>query len=303
MIIDSEKEDIYFGDMMMKNSVKKNQSEDMKTEIPSENINARTMEVIYPERQQICIELQKLADEEYRRFHSRLCPGTEGILGVRTPKLRKYAGEIVNRYGQQVINKDWYTLQYVRSCKLSAKESVNCPVPDFYYEEKLLTGILLGMWKAPDPQDMEQMLEYFLPLIDNWAVCDLTCGGLKYIKKHREYFYPVLQKYLKSTQTWTVRFGIVLLMNYYTDDKYFHDLLLLYEQIHHEDYYVKMAVAWAYSILLVKFFEPTFLFLENCSLDFMTFQKTVQKACESRRISDEQKKRLRRLKDSRKGLK
>ena len=90
-----------------------------------------------------------------------------------------------------------------------------------------------------------------------------------------------------------------MLMNYYIEESRLEELYQLYEQIHHEDYYVKMAVAWAYSILLVKFFEPTFAYLSQCSLDTFTFQKTIQKACESRRINENQRIRLRELKKER----
>lgn len=235
-----------------------------------------------PGRELICSRLHELADEEYRRFHTRLCPGTEGILGVRTPVLRKFARELIKEYGQQVI----LHLYTFRPDLL----------PELYYEEKMLTGMLLGLWKAPEPQAMEQMLEKFLPLMDNWAVCDVTCGGLKYIGKQKDYFYPVIQEYLKSSDAYTVRFGIVLLMDYYVQESYLPELFRLYEQIHHEDYYVKMAVAWAYSVLLAKFYEPSLAFLKNCSLDAFTFQKTIQKACESRRIGEGQKQELRELK-------
>ncbi|MDD7389630.1 MAG: DNA alkylation repair protein [Lachnospiraceae bacterium] len=247
--------------------------------------------ILFPDREHVCSRLYELADEEYRVFHSRLCPGTEGILGVRTPVLRKYAGELIGAYGPQAAC-NMYTLQF------SADGREN-QAAEYYYEEKLLTGLLLGLWKVPDPQALEQKLEQFLPLIDNWAVCDMTCSGLKYIGKHQEYFYPLLKSWLQNGETYTVRFGVVLLMDYYAEERYLSELLSLYEQIHHGDYYVKMAVAWAYSVLLVKFYEPVFAFLKTCSLDPATFGKTIQKACESRRISAEQKKELRLLKKSR----
>lgn len=257
---------------------------------------------VFPDRETVCRRLYEMADDKYRQFHSRLCPGTEGILGIRTPELRKYAREIINEYGQQVVD-HLYTLM---SC---TAEDRSCPddtasqglYREFYYEEKMLTGMILGLWKAPDPQALEEKLEQFLPLIDNWAVCDVACGGLKYIGKHKEYFYPVLKKYLKSSETYTVRFGVVLLMDYYIEESWLPELFVLYEQIHHEDYYVKMAVAWAYSVLLVKYYEPTLAFLKNCRLDQQTFQKTIQKACESRRISEEQRSELRELKKNRMG--
>lgn len=234
-------------------------------------------------RSEVCERLYQLADKSYQEFHSRLCPGTEGILGIRIPILRNYAKEIVKQYGQQVISEDIYFLR-----------------PDvekqLYYEEKVLMGMLMGLWKVPSPKALEQMMKRFLPLIDNWAVCDITCGGLKYMGKHKEYFYPVLKEYISSSETYTIRFGVVLLMNYYIDEIHLEELCQLYEQIYHEDYYVKMAVAWAYSVLLVKYFEPVSAFLKECHLDPFTFRKTIQKACESRRISTEQKEMLRNLK-------
>lgn len=249
----------------------------------------------FPGRECICSRLHELADEEYRVFHSRLCPGTEGILGVRTPVLRQYARELLLEYGQQAAF-SMYTLQP------APEGQVRLDTGDYYYEEKLLTGLLLGLWKAPAPRELEQKLVRFLPFIDNWAVCDMTCSGLKYIGKHREYFYPLLKSWLKSEETYTVRFGIVLLMDYYAEEMYLQELLSLYEQIYHEDYYVKMAAAWAYSVLLVKFYQPVFDFLKNCSLDPLTFRKTIRKACESRRISEEHKRELRLLKKKREDI-
>ncbi|MGN0293035.1 MAG: DNA alkylation repair protein [Lachnospiraceae bacterium] len=257
----------------------------------SVNMENEKIQPSFPGRECVCSRLCELADEDYRVFHSRLCPGTEGILGVRTPVLRQYARELIREYGQQAAC-SMYTLQPAADSPESGK------VP-YYYEEKLLTGLLLGMWKTPDSRALEQKLVQFLPLIDNWAVCDMTCSGLKYIGKHRDYFYPLLQSWLKSAETYTVRFSVVLLMDYYAEERYLSELLALYEQIQHDDYYVRMAVAWAYSVLLVKFYEPVFKFLKNCSLDQMTFQKTIQKACESRRISEAQKKELRLLKKNR----
>lgn len=235
------------------------------------------------EREQVCSHLKELADEAYQKFQSKLCPGTERILGIRTPVLRAYARELVKAYGQELIGMDLYLLQP------EVREQL-------YYEEKLLMGMLLCLWKPADAEAMKQMLTCFLPLIDNWAVCDGTCSGLKYVGKHKEEFYPLFQEYLKSRDTYTVRFGVVMLMNYYIEEHRLEELYQLYEQIHHEDYYVKMAVAWAYSILLVKFFEPTFAYLSQCALDTFTFQKTIQKACESRRIDENQRIRLRELK-------
>lgn len=253
--------------------------------------------VSFPDREQVCDRLHELADEEYRSFHSRLCPGTEGILGIRTPVLRQYAMELIREYGHQAVC-SMYTLRQQDQEEHEVSERTGGK-RSFYYEEKMLTGMLLGLWNPPDPRALAQKLEQFLPLIDNWAVCDTTCSGLKYIRKHRDYFYPMLRSWLESRETYTVRFGVVLLMDYYAEEAYLSELLSLYEQIHHDNYYVKMAVAWAYSVLLAKFYDPVFDFLKTCSLDPVTFQKTIQKACESRRISAEKKKALRQLKETR----
>ncbi|MDO5411637.1 MAG: DNA alkylation repair protein, partial [Lachnospiraceae bacterium] len=260
-------------------------------------------------RGEICSRLKELADEEYRVFHSRLCPGTEKILGVRIPVLRAYAKKLMKAYDPQQLIAEFYTLKpgreelqkelYQRKAEQKEPEQKAFYREELYYEEKVLTGMLLGLWKAPSPQAFEAMLERFLPLIDNWAVCDITCGGLKYIKKEKEFFYPVWKRYLKSKNAYTVRFGVVLLMDYYMEETYYRELCQLYEQIEHEDYYVKMAVAWAYSVLLVKFYEPVSLFLTTCKLDTFTFRKTIQKACESKRLCAEQKKELRKLKEQR----
>lgn len=224
--------------------------------------------------------LEELADEKYRRFQSRLVPGKENILGVRVPKLRSFAKEI--------CREDW------RFWLSSNKEALEDP--GVLYEEILLRGLVIAGSGAP----LEELLKHirgFVPYIDNWAVCDTFCASLRQTKEHKIEMWEFLQPYFQSSREYAIRFGVVMLLDYYVEEEYLERLFLLFDSIHHEGYYVKMAVAWALSICCVRFPEKTIHYLEeNQQLDDFTYHKTIQKACESYRVAPEEKERLRKLK-------
>lgn len=206
--------------------------------------------------------LKQLADPDFLRFHQRLVPGAENLLGVRIPVLRGLAKEIAK--GE------------LRSYFSLAEQTC--------YEEVMLYGMVLGLAKL-DFDTLCGELDRFVPMIDNWAVCDTCCAGLKAAKKHPEEMLRYLQKYLASEREFELRFGVVMLMDYYLDDAHIDMVLERYGAIRHPGYYVKMAVAWGLSLCLVKYRDKTLRFLESGTLDGFTYQKTLQKAIESDRIS------------------
>ena len=173
-------------------------------------------------------DLFKLQDKKYQEFQKKLCPGINNIIGIRIPELRNYAKKI---NGQIEVNE----------------------IPTKYYEEIMLKGMLIGLRKE---LNLEQ-IENFIPLINNWAVCDTFCAGLKQIKKNKEVMWNFLQKYINSNKEFEVRFAVVILLDFYIDEEYIDKVLNLLEEINHEGYYAKMAVEWAYSFCFIKFFEKT----------------------------------------------
>lgn len=217
--------------------------------------------------------LLSMTDEGYRIFHSNLVPGVQNILGVRLPMLRKLAKEIAQS--------DW-------------KNYLNCAQDDSY-EEVMLQGLVVGSIKIDYPLRLPYIKD-FVPKINNWAICDSFCSSLKDTKKHKDEMLTFLEPYLHSNKEFSLRFGIVMLLDYYITEDYIEMVLTHMDRINHEGYYVKMAVAWTLSICFVKFPEKTMLFLQNNHLDNFTYNKALQKSIESRRVDVETKNLLRRMK-------
>lgn len=220
-------------------------------------------------------ELFSLQDKKYQKFQIKLCPGIENIIGIRVPILRNYAKELLKKY--------------------DFKELMEC-INDNYYEEIMLQGMLIGGAKE-DFDIIIKYIEAFIPKINNWAVCDTFCTGLKITKKRKDEMWLFLQKYLKSKKEFEVRFGIVMILGYFIDEKYLEENLKIFNSINVNKYYVQMAVAWAISICLIKYYDRTVRYLqEEADLDNFTYNKSIQKAIESYRITNEQKDFLRNMK-------
>ena len=226
-------------------------------------------------KQKIKQELKQLADEKYREFHKGLCPGTENILGIRVPVLREYAKKLSKEYEIRELLKQ---------------------IDNEYYEEIMLQGMLIGLEKDNDIQNILKDIEEFVPKIDNWAVCDVFCAGLKITKKHVKEMWDFLQKYVTSDKEFEIRFGVVMILDYYITDDYLEKNFAIFDHIKSDQYYVQMAVAWAISICFIKFYDKTKEYLKQAKIDKFTYNKALQKAIESYRISDEQKIELRKMK-------
>jgi len=226
-------------------------------------------------KKEIKEKLFELSDKKYKEFHVGLCPGTNNIIGVRVPILRNYAKELYEE-------KTW-------------KETIK-QIDNEYYEEIMLQGMLIGLAKKEDINIILQFVEKYLPKIDNWAICDVFCAGLKITKKYKKDMWNFIQKYLKSNKEFEIRFAVVMILDYYIEKEYLYDNFKIFEKIKRQDYYVKMAVAWAISICLIKFYDETIEYLKRSKLDTWTYNKAIQKAIESYRISNEQKELLKDMK-------
>ncbi|MGG2107843.1 DNA alkylation repair protein [Lysinibacillus pakistanensis] len=223
--------------------------------------------------QQIREQLINLADQDYQKFSSSLIPNCQNILGVRLPELRKIA--------KNIAKEDWQNYLTAAS--------------DEFFEEVMLQGMIIGYVKT----NIEERLSYvasFVPKIDNWSVCDSFCTGLKFTKENQEQVWVFLQPYFSSHKEYEVRFGVVMLLNYFIDHQYIQCVLNIINAIKHEGYYVKMAVAWAISICYVKDPLVTMNYLRNNSLDDFTYHKALQKITESNRVEKEAKNLIRQMK-------
>lgn len=218
-------------------------------------------------------ELYKLQDIKYRDFQSKLIPNIdpETVIGVRTPILRKLAKDLSKNEDIRDFLKD---------------------VPHRYFDENQLHAFLISGMK--DYDECLKELKCFLPFIDNWATCDQLSP--KVFKKHRRELLPEIKKWIKSDETYTVRFGIGMLMEHFLDEDFDVSYPDLVASIRSEEYYVNMMSAWYFATALAKQYEDILPYIENKRLDNWTHNKTIQKAVESFRITDEQKVYLKALK-------
>lgn len=220
--------------------------------------------------QAIRAELESNIDAKYREFHSSLVPGQNcRILGVRIPVSRRIA---------KAIARDHYEVY---------TEQFNPEV----YEELLIRGMMIGYGKLTREEQTAE-LDCFVPMINSWGICDSSCATCHFMKKDQEYWYVYLQKWLKSSREYEIRFGVVCLLDFFINEAYIDAVLEEMKKIHHDGYYVKMAVAWAVSICYIHFPEKTQKLLKENSLDDWTHNKTIQKIRESLRISKEEKEML-----------
>lgn len=224
-------------------------------------------------QKKIRLQLEALAEEEYRLFSSGLLPGTENVLGVRLPLLRKMS--------KKLAQSDWRG--YLQTAQGNS------------FEEIMLQGMVIGNAKCSVEERLLH-IQNFVPQIDNWSVCDSFCAGLKFTKEARQQVWEFINPYLKSAQQYHVRYAIVMMIFYYIDEAYINEVLVRLDKVRHEGYYVKMAVAWAISICFVKYPEPTFAYLKQNSLDDFTYNKALQKIAESLKVDKEVKKKIRMMK-------
>lgn len=224
--------------------------------------------------QKIVTHLKTLTDSKYKEFHSNLSPGIDGILGIRVPILRNYAKELLVEY--------------------EVEELIS--ISDDYYEEILLKGMVIGLQKEKTVEKVASQIQQFVPSINSWGICDISVAGFKIIGKNKEYFWDFIQSYMLSEKEYEVRFAVVVMLDYYVNDDYLQQIFCVVDKINHEGYYVKMAVAWLLSLCLIKYYDRTLEYLKVSSLDTFTYNKALQKARESYRVSYEHKEQLKKLK-------
>lgn len=217
--------------------------------------------------------LFELQDLKYRDFNSKLIPTVDRstVIGVRTPELRKFA---------KAFAKTPEAAEFLQI------------LPHKYYEENNLHGFLIENMK--DYDQAIAALDAFLPYVDNWATCDLMRP--KVFKKHMPELREQIKIWIASDHTYTVRFGIEMLMSFYLDEPFQPEYLEWVAGVKSEEYYVNMMIAWYFATALAKQYDATLPYIQQCRMEPWTHNKAIQKAIESYRITDEQKAYLRSLK-------
>ena len=218
-------------------------------------------------------ELFRLQDVKYRDFQHKLIPtvNPETVIGVRTPELRKYAKMLVKSEDiQEFLNE----------------------LPHQYFDENQIHAFIISEIK-----DYERCLEeviHFLPFVDNWATCDQMSP--KVFKKHRPELIEQIKDWIRSDKTYTVRFGIGMLMEHFLDEDFDPVYPKMISEIRSDEYYINMMIAWYFATALAKQYDVILPYIEGRRLEAWTHNKAIQKAVESNRIASELKEYLKTLK-------
>lgn len=223
--------------------------------------------------EEIINELKNICDPKYRDFQAKLIPNVdkESVIGVRTPALRKYAKQLVNREDiADFLDK----------------------LPHGSFDENQLHAFIVSEIK--DYEECLARVDRFLPYVDNWATCDQMSP--KIFKKNRTRLLTSIKGWIDSDKTYVVRFGIGMLMEHFLDEDYDPSYPEIVCNIRSEEYYVNMMMAWYFATALAKQYNSVIPYIEENRLDVWTHNKTIQKSVESYRISDEQKAYLKSLK-------
>ena len=213
-----------------------------------------------------------LRDETNAAFMARLVPTLppESVLGVRMPDCRALAKEL---------------------CRMPDIGEFLTDLPHRYLDENNLHALILNEEK--DCAAAVAAIDAFLSYVDNWATCDALRP--KAFKKHPSALPDECRRWIKSGATYTVRFGIEMLMTHYLDEDFRPEYLEEVSIIKSKEYYVNMMIAWYFATALAKQYEAAISYIEQRRLDQWTHNKTIRKAIESCRITEERKAYLRTL--------
>lgn len=245
-------------------------------------------------------------DARYRDGHLRVVNALPGrrVLGLHSPEMKQMA-KLLSRNGGEVElankNRKWCAdgAEVIRCFEGTASKSL-C------YEETVVWGFLINLEKCT-LEERFAMLERYVPVLDNWAVCDSYCANAKWMERtDNEALWAFILPYFSSTQEFEVRFAIVTAMTYLLKEMW---LERVFEQLDSidfnrirsryrsekgkpkvaqqgtvqgaEPYYVRMGVAWVLATALAKFPEQTRTFVRSSRLPADVIKLYTRKARES----------------------
>ena len=151
------------------------------------------------------------------------------------------------------------------------------------------------------------MLERYVPVLDNWAVCDSYCAHAKWmVRADKEVLWAFLQRWFGSGREFEVRFAVVVAMTYFLNEEWLDRVFQRIDSIDFsrikskyktvkgkpkvaqqgavqgtEPYYVRMGVAWLLASALAKFPNQTRTFVRSSHLPEDVVKLYIRKARES----------------------
>lgn len=307
-------------------------------------------------RDYLIVRLKGEAEEQYRIFNQKFVLTNRNVmLGVKVPRMRSIAREIAGGdwedflrgygfsegtavgnmgateargaermpKGAEIVSADTAvgTGAAVKTAEIAGQPSREELCSTIFFEEVMIIGMVIDLINV-EPARRLSLVEQFVPLIDNWAVCDVFCGGAKWVgepgrgpkscnKVPLEQMWEFLQRYLfpdmrechpqgesagknlqrkcsganpQGSMEFEIRFGVVMLMSYFLTEEYIERVLLQMEKVRKGDYYVDMAVAWCLATARAKFDERTQEFVRNATLTPSVIKKYEQKVRDSLRV-------------------
>lgn len=217
--------------------------------------------------------LKTYEDIKYKKFHSSLVPNINSFIGIRLPILRDISKQILKGSYQSFL--------------LQSKADI--------YEEKMIHGLVIAGMKESWINILPLFSKY-VKTIDNWAICDTVSTSMKVIRKNRTIAYEYIKQLLNSDREYELRTAFILLLSHYIVDEYIEAIFLHCDTVKNDEYYLRMAVAWLLATVYAKYPKECMSYLKRCDLDDWTFNKTIQKCLESRRVSDTDKVILKNMK-------
>lgn len=219
-------------------------------------------------------KLKDLSDEKCREISIKFIPNIKDkkILGVRIPKIRNLAKEIAK-------SNEWL------DCIKNNKHE--------YIEETTLEGLIIGYSKI-DEKEKIKYIKNFVEKIDNWATCDVVCSTLKF--KDKKILWDFILPYSKEKNEYKIRFFTVMVITQFIEYEYIETILNIFNKIKTNDYYAQMGIAWALSLIYIKFPKIAMDYFKNCNLDNFIYNKSLQKIIESNRVNKETKDIIKQIK-------
>ena len=216
--------------------------------------------------------LYSLKDEKFKDFSTKIIVD-DYLIGIRTPILKTISKNIFKGNYKEFLN----------VCRMKT------------YEEKLIYGLVIGNISDFNKETIKYVNKYS-KMINNWALCDLFCSNLKFVKNNKQEVFNYILDNINSDNLWIRRLCFVLLLDYYIESDYIDNIFELCDTYNTNDYYVEMSVAWLISICYIKEKDKTIKYLNSNRLNYFTYNKALQKIIESKRVTKEEKEKLRKKK-------
>lgn len=246
------------------------------------------------------------SDPHYRDGHLRVINALPDrkVLGLHIPDMKKIAKQI-SKQGCEIIRDDG-TCYICNNGAEIIHNLENERGKSLCYEETLIWGFLINTELTPLHQRIK-MLEAYIPILDNWAVCDSFCSDAKWMQQaDKEILWQFFERWFKSEREFEVRFAIVASMCYFIDEEWIERLFQKIDKIEFnsikseykrvkgkpqkaqmgtvqgtEPYYVRMGVAWLLATSLAKYPERTREFVRTSHLPEDVIKLYIRKAKES----------------------